>query len=438
MPRLNARAFDILQAEVHRCATTDVAGRVQKNIVLKRLEKLRSQDGLSVTAPELHDTVVDVFPNFKEKVIQSALRANRGGGKWGQIKVITGMLGGTAVGLYILNLPYPMIRGPVANTAPILLLPSFISMDYHYREAIALVEQADQLVNQATSRADLTLGAQKVKQAQNHLDALPVWFLGYAPRYSGFWYGWRFTLDEFKAARRDVGRMEAQVFQEQQAQTQLTQGEKALATARQAYQAANSVDARTSAIAAWQAALDLLKQIPPQTLAGRMVQPKLAASQRDFEQVAGVAAASQRSGTLIEVAQEFARAATTLGSQPPHTVAEWHQAETQWQTAIERLQQVPVEDSGYFSAQKLLATYQTNLGTVQTRLEVEQEAVTALKDAKAEIQSLISHSNTRDRNQQVGQLQSIINQLETIPSQTTAYAEAQELLQFAQEKIAQL
>ena len=55
-------------------------------------------------------------------------------------------------------------------------------MDRDYRQAIALVEQADQLVNQATSLADINLGQEKVNQAQKHLDALPVWFLGYEPQ----------------------------------------------------------------------------------------------------------------------------------------------------------------------------------------------------------------------------------------------------------------
>ncbi len=52
-------------------------------------------------------------------------------------------------------------------------------MDHHYRGAVAQVEQADQLINYATSPADIELGEVKVKQAQQHLDALPVWFLGY-------------------------------------------------------------------------------------------------------------------------------------------------------------------------------------------------------------------------------------------------------------------
>ncbi|KAB8315075.1 hypothetical protein SD81_034380 [Tolypothrix campylonemoides VB511288] len=39
--------------------------------------------------------------------------------------------------IWVANLPYPVIRRPVARNAPILLLPSYISMENNYREAIA-------------------------------------------------------------------------------------------------------------------------------------------------------------------------------------------------------------------------------------------------------------------------------------------------------------
>ncbi|MFQ4141339.1 hypothetical protein [Chlorogloeopsis sp. ULAP02] len=66
--------------------------------------------------------------------------------------------------VWVVNLPYPMIRWPVAKTAPILLLPSFISMDRNYRGTVNYVEQADQLINKATSQADIEYGADKVKE----------------------------------------------------------------------------------------------------------------------------------------------------------------------------------------------------------------------------------------------------------------------------------
>jgi hypothetical protein len=301
------------------------------------------------------------------------------------------------------------------------------------------VEQADQLVNQPTSGQDLSLGATKVKAAQRHLDALPVWFLGYAPQYSGFWHGWRFTFDEFRAARAQVGRLEAKLFQENQAQTLLNQGEQALQTAQQQYQQSHTIKERSSAIAAWQAALDLLAQIPAETLAGKMAQTKLLAYSRDFQQVADLAAGSHHSGTLMEAAQAFAQAAAKASKNPPHDAAEWGQIEQLWQMGIERLQQIPVEDPGYGEAQTMLATYQTRLGEVRVKRETEQNAVERLRQSQDAIQSLVATDpNYTDRNQVRGQLQGIMTQLESVPSQTTTYPEAQRLLQLAEQKLAQL
>jgi hypothetical protein len=64
----------------------------------------------------------------------------------------TAILLGIPVGVvWLANLPYPVIRRPVAGTAPILLLPSYMSVEANYRQAIASVEQAEQLIENATS-----------------------------------------------------------------------------------------------------------------------------------------------------------------------------------------------------------------------------------------------------------------------------------------------
>lgn len=412
MIRLNDRAFEILRAEVQKCSQADLAGQVQRDIVLKRLEKLRSSKGSLASLEELRDTVSDIFPNFSEKALQAVARANRPPGALSKIKWAAGVLVGSAGVLWVVNLPYPMIRWPVARTAPILLLPSYISMDYHYRRAIARVEQADQLINQPTSPADLTLGEVKVKEAQQHLDALPVWFLGYWPQYT-FWIGWQFTLDEFKTARASVGRMEAKVFQEKNAVEQLNQGEQALNAARQHYQQAQTAAERETAIASWQDAIDQLEQVPPQTLAGRTAQTKLAAVKRDFEQVAGLATGGARTSTLIAAAQQFAIAASQAAQSPPHTAGEWEEIVGLWEPAIDELKQVTVEDPGYVEAQKLLAKYQRNLGTVRTRLQAEQASVESLQQAKDRIQTLLASTSAdgspMNRNHLISHLQGIIN-----------------------------
>jgi hypothetical protein len=122
--------------------------------VMKRLEKLRLQQGTFATAEELRETVKDLFPDFSEKAIKAAVKANHPPGILSKITLVSTFLVGATGLMWVINLPFPMIRWPVAKTAPILLLPSYISMDHNYRQAIAKVEQADQLINKATASAD--------------------------------------------------------------------------------------------------------------------------------------------------------------------------------------------------------------------------------------------------------------------------------------------
>jgi hypothetical protein len=53
-----------------------------------------------------------------------------------------------------------------------------------------------------------------------------------------FQCSWRFTLDEFQGARKEVARMDAKLFQEKNAQTQLNQADQLLGSAKQQYQEA--------------------------------------------------------------------------------------------------------------------------------------------------------------------------------------------------------
>lgn len=349
-------------------------------------------------------------------------------------------LGGLAGLVWLVNLPYPMIRRPVAKTAPILLLPSYISMDRNYREAIAHVEQADQLVNLATSEADISLGEEKVQIAQSNLDALPVWFLGYEPvMYCNmFSCSWRFTFDEFQAARAQIGRMEAKVFQEKNAITQLKDAENTITLAKQDYQQATNPIQQQQAVGIWQGGIDQLSQLPSTTFAGKAGQVKLQAYSRDFQQVAGVVAGGSRTNTLIGAAKQYGLTAAQVTQNPPHSAAKWQQSANLWQDAIERLEQVPLEDTGYLQAQSLLAEYKKNLGEIQIRQQMEEESVESLETAQKEIQDLQANANTWERDRVMSEIEGIINSLEKVQPGTTSYTKAQELLTFAKNKRNQL
>lgn len=337
--------------------------------------------------------------------------------------------------IWVANLPYPMIRRPIAQVAPIILLPSYINMDRHYREAIAHVEQADQLVNQATSRADIELGQEKVKLAQANLDQLPVWFLGYEPKFycSLFGCAWKFTVDEFETARKQIGRMDAVIFQEINALNQLDSAEKAIASAKEKYQNGEN---QNQALQDWQNALDKLMELPDGTLAKTMAANKLPAYERDFQAVSGIVKGGDRTLTRIAVAQEFAKSAMELCRKPPYSATTWQECENLWQQSISYLQSIPLEDTGYLEAQKLLANYSTNLAKVKIKHQQEVESLQYLTQAEHKIQTLLKNNNS-DSNYVVSELQGIISDLEKVQPETTAYNKSQEVLKFAQDKLKQ-
>ncbi|WP_254449451.1 hypothetical protein [Anabaena sp. UHCC 0253] len=392
-----------------------------------------------------------------------------------------------------------MIRRPVAQAAPLLLLPSFMSMDRHYRGAIDSLEQADQLISKATSIADIERGGEKVKDAKKHLEYLPVWFLGYYPqRYCTlFGCSWKFTFDEFEQARQRVARLEAVAFQDKNALVPFNEAQKALLTAKQEYQEAKNTKDRESAIASWQTAIDKLDQISQQTFAGKNSQTQLAAYKRDFEnvQISNFIAAAQefdleaqkvkstnsqaaselwqqaitrleqvpnknpryldaqkliaayqvkqntvvdqRSSTLIEAGKQYALAAAKAAQNPPHTTQKWEQIGELWENAVQQLKRIEVTEPSYVEAQTLIAQYQTNLGTIKIRQQMESDAVEILTEANKEIQRLIASPPT-DKNQIRAEIQGVMTQLNTIKPGTTAYAESQRLLTLANQRIQQL
>lgn len=351
---------------------------------------------------------------------------------------------GVPVGIvWVANLPYAMIRRPVAKTAPILLLPSYMKMDTNYRQAISSVEQAEQLIEKATSPADLNLGEEKVKAAQKNLEALPITFLNDFPEYNYWWYDWRFNIYQFNSARTKVGQLEAKVFQEKNAQTLLTDSEQALIAAKEQYQAATTPTDKQSAISAWRTAIDQLEQVPRQTLAGKTANTKIKNYQLDFKEVVGLAAGNERVSTLIDSAKQYSWKAAQEGQNPPHNVAKWEQIEKLWEQAITQLNEIRSDDlAGYAEAQRLRAEYSKNLGQVKIRQQAEQDSARTLEQAERNIQYLLAATPTTaqslDRNRTISQLQGIINDLEKVQNGTTSYLKAQELLLQAKNKLNQL
>lgn len=435
MVRLYNQSFEILKTELKKCAEKDLVGEVGEKIVLKRLEKMRSQPGESLTLDELKNLVSDQFSEFDEVVLQKAAKANHPPGIWHTLALGTAILGGFVGLVALANLPYPMIRFPVSKTVPILLIPSYISMDYNYRQAVSLVEQSDQLINQATAITDIELGIEKVAKAQQHLDKLPVWFLGYYPQAYCSFMGctWRFTFDEYEGARKNIGRMESKIFQEKNAYQVYTKAEQLIKESQKNFLKLGAGNEQQQMINQWQNAIDQLDKIPSPTLAEKLARKDLETAKRDFQEKLGFVAGSIKGNTLIDAAMQFGIQAAKSAQNPPHSAKEWEKVIKLWQEAIRRLEQIPTDNPNYLDAQKKLAEYQSNLWVSESRLQAEKDAVESVKQAKVAIAQWKTSVSSKDPNigSLIGQLTDIISTLEQVPAGTTVSAEAQNLLRSA-------
>ena len=434
--RLNEPAFDVLQAEIKRCLRQNPLDRSSYQLLRRYLDRLCLESGSPIQFAELLQAVREIVPSFSTDVVRRAATLNSRSSRVGQSLKWGIMLVASSVGLIaIANLPYPMIRTPVAATAPLILLPSFISMDRNYRTAIANVEQADQLVNQATSAADIDRGAGHVTEAQAALDRLPVWFLGYQPRAYCTFFGcsWRFTLDEFEQARKQVARMNAKIFQEKNALADYTAARQELEAAQQAYAAASSNLDKNQALATQQAAIDRLNAVPQETLAGRLADQQAGTADRDLASTANSVVSDTRSSSLVDVAKVFAMKAATLSQNPPHSAAKWQEILKLWEESTAKLKDIQPDNPGYVEAQTKLAEYQLNISTTQIRLAAEEEATQAFDRANSLIPEwqAIAVDDPQDP-RLVSLLQTILTELNAIEAGTTPYDQAQTLRQQAQ------
>lgn len=357
--------------------------------------------------------------------------------KFGQRLIWIGVLVGIPVGIiYVANLPYPAIRQPVAKAAPLLLLPSNMAIDTNFKQGQSSVEQARQLIEVPTSPADLDRGELKLREGKTALDAIPLWYIAdwadYSRGYYGWGYDWQFTPAGLQATRIKVGQLEAKVFQEKNAQIALTGAEQEITMAKTVFQqAAKPIDKKV-AIQNWQAAIDRLAQIPPQTMAGRRAQQLISTSTRDLKEVGGLAAGNEKSLSLMSAAEEFAKKAAESGRNPPHSIARWTEIATMWQEAIKRLESIPANDvQGYAEAQRQLAEYRSSFSEVRVRLQNEQEAVQALDSANRNLAalwaSLPKDGKDLNRNQAIGNFSAVNNELEKIKNGTTVYLQAKKV-----------
>jgi hypothetical protein len=396
MGRLNNRAYQILLTEIQKCTNNDPLSKLEQKMLLEEIEKLRVEQGSPITRVELRKLIIPTYPQFSEKIFQKAAKANLkkdGGGFFkflaGVVIGVSGLLIMGGVGLFILvsflssTESEPAVQNSPTPSTP---TPTVMNTEEHYQQAKELLDQTETLINQATGTEDLTLSEEQLNKAKKHIDQLPA-------------------LQTVSSSQTvSTRRKKKQRYQQSYVQhTTYEDRDQRFAAIRYRYE-----------------------QIQAQVLQKKQ----------------SLVADSQKNNTLIQAAKQFAWQAAKAGQNPPHSTAKWQEIENLWSEAIRRLGEISVGNPGYAEAQKLMASYQANLGSVQTRRKVEEESLQALESAQRQIESLLAQTPTDaksvDRNRTISSIQSIINELEKVQKGTTSYQKAQELLLSAKNKLTQL
>lgn len=376
MSRLNNRAFQILRAEVKNCSSNDALSQMEQRIVLEELEKLRSQPGSPVSLEELRKIVISTYGNFSQKALLAAAKANRPLGILGTIKlagcaVVGGTLllvGGTGT-LVLAILLSPTANQPAGQNAS-------MSTEERYQEAIASLEQAEELINQAKTTADLALGENKLSEAKTYIDYLPVSDTVSSRRYS---YN--------RKGRRYVSGYDTQTIPNQQTANIRDRFEQIKSQLSQQQQILGRTNTLIQAAKQYAFAAAKTGQNPPHT------------AQR-WQQIENL----------------------------------WYKAIAQLQNV--RLEDVDYVEAQKLlvTYQMNLDTVQIRLKTERESHEAFNDAQQQINALLASIPKDISQV---DRNQIVSQMQEIIYRLKMVKPGTSDYREAQQLLQSAQKKLKQ-
>ncbi|GAB1541510.1 hypothetical protein NUACC21_41810 [Scytonema sp. NUACC21] len=374
MYRLNSQAFEILRAEVQNCSGEDDVSKIEQEIVLKPLERLLSQEGSPLSLDELRERVINTYPQFSEEALIAAAEANTPPG---------------CLSLFIGGVVMLLLIGATSLGGLWLLiayLPSLLSGLTTSVSSESTTLSVDEHYNQATAL---------LKQAEYAIEKGTT--------------GADLALGEEKL---------------KSAQAHIEQ----LPTSYTVYSYSSSRRRRSRRVA---------RQYSSQTVYDDQYADIRSKAEELETQLTERKQSQSRSESFIKAAKEFAFKAAIASQNPPHPSNTWKQIESQWQEAIAQLQNIEVEEIGYPEAQKLLATYQTNLKIVQTRLQAQNEAQATLTQVNAQIQKLIDSPPPTVEQLQV-EIKKIINQLKTVKPGTTAYPEAQHLLRSANNKLKQL
>jgi hypothetical protein len=132
--------------------------------------------------------------------------------------------------------------------------------------------------------------------------------------------------------------------------------------------------------------------------------------------------------------------ASTITRTPPVTLPKWQQSKELWTTAITNLEKVPGDSKVYPLATNKLTDYKQKLSQIELRIQNEikgeQQLKSAVDGAKVAAQSQLTAKSLPEWQRVNTAWNTVNSQLQSIPTTTTFYPQAQELLKSYQPQIA--
>lgn len=141
----------------------------------------------------------------------------------------------------------------------------------------------------------------------------------------------------------------------------------------------------------------------------------------------------------VVTALTTATAAAEHSKNPPHSTQQWQKIRTLWEEAITQLKSVEPDSFAYVFAQSKINQYQGHFGSIQQRLDAEQEGETLLNQAKKAAQIAEAREGVAQFVDSwrlvISSWKVALNRLAEIPEGTTAYQESQKLLPVYQQQL---
>ncbi|MEB3359655.1 MAG: hypothetical protein VKK04_23215 [Synechococcales bacterium] len=177
----------------------------------------------------------------------------------------------------------------------------------------------------------------------------------------------------------------------------------------------------------WQGAIAKLTEVPSDAMVAPLAKTKLGEYQANLTLIERRIAMEQQAQKKVQEARQAAQLAETR-EEVADSRETWEKVEITWQTALNRLAEVPAEAMAYAEAQQLEAIYRPRLAVASERRLHEGISEDAYSQAVQLASQAIGYERNAQWNQAVTHWQNALESAEQVPQDTSYYDQARPLI----------